>query len=92
MAKNYNENFSVLPVHMIRTGGCVYRLRGRRLTRVKKSAPSDELKELKDIDLEVGEDEKKLPGEVNSTADIASNIALASFCSNSMNSAIDSNT
>ena len=75
---------------MIRTGGCVYRLRGRRLTRVKKSAPSDELKELKDIDLEVGEDEKKLPEEA--TADIASNIALASFCSNSMNSAIDSNT
>ena len=58
--------------------------------------PADELKELKDIerpfyDLEEGEpDDKKLPSE--NTADIASNIALASFCSNSMNSAIDSNT
>ena len=64
--------------------------------KIYSTLASDELKELKDIerpfyDLEEGEtDDKKLPSE--NTADIASNIALASFCSNSMNSAIDSNT
>ena len=85
-------------MHMIRTGGCVYRLRGRGspvTSRVKK--PDSELKELKDLEapLEVEDEEENLDTDknLNSNGDIASNVALASFCSNSIiDGAIDSNT
>jgi len=86
--------YGVLPVHMIRTGGCVYRLRGRRLQRVAKTPKqsSNDQELMKDMEAQEEDEEEdestKLPLE-----EVASNIALASFCSNSINSGIDlSNT
>jgi len=89
--------YGIIPFTIMRTGGCGYRLRrggsGGEEEQNEETQNEDEKRQdwvsinpSDDISVQGLDSQTVLPGEVNSASgDVASTMALASFCSNSIN-------
>merc|ERR1719410_2855000 len=86
--------YGIIPFTIMRTGGCGYRLRRGGSGEEREETQNDDEKRQDwvsinpsdDISVQGLDSQTVLPGEVNSASgDVASTMALASFCSNSIN-------